>query len=236
MSNSSRSHRRRKRSNAGRVGLLATLAGVLGIVAVAVGIVVLQSGGDDDPVGTPAASASESTSPAGSGARSAPTTGPPLSLNTPEGYGYSVGAAKSGLDDKPLQRSTAPPAGTTYAYAEYVLTNTQQRPVLLDFPVDLFVPRLDVPAAARQRCMPQAGVAAGMCTLPNHSQILARLNGSASLLVQDGDTLMPPGASYLVRIATDLPVTTQLDPGDIRLYVWDARFTSDRKGIELAFP
>lgn len=240
MSNSHRSHRRRKKSNAGKLGLAGALTGVLGIGAVAVGFVLLQPG-DDKPKDQPGLTAEggDTSGQGGGGAAGTaktPKTGPTLSITTPEGYGYALGAASSGTDDKPLPRSTPPPTGTTYAYVDYVLTNSQQRAVLLDFPADLFVPKEQVPEAERERCMPQPGVPDSMCTLPNHSAVTARLNGSKPPTIQDGDTLMPSGASYLVRVATDLPVNSGVGASDIKLYVWNARFTSDRKGIEITLP
>ncbi|HEX2314477.1 MAG TPA: hypothetical protein VHJ17_12110 [Thermomonospora sp.] len=235
MSNSHRSHRRRRKSNAGRLGLAGALTGVLGVGAVVAGYVALQP--DSETKGTPRAGNETVTGTAGAVRPSdAPSTGPTLSITTPEGYGYSLGATRSGTADRPLSRSTPAPSGTTYAYAEYVLTNTQQQPALLDYPADLFLPRAHVPASARSRCMPQPGVPRDMCTLPNHSQVVRRLGGSAAPIVQDGDTLMPPGASYLVRVATDLPVDPGVDDADIRLFVWNARFTSDLKGVEVELP
>ncbi|REE99274.1 hypothetical protein [Thermomonospora umbrina] len=240
MSNSHRSHRRRKKSNAGRLGLAGALTGVLGIGAVAAGYLALKP--DDSAPQSPPGVNSRTGTGAGAGTggavgtADAPSTGPTLSVTTPEGYGYSLGAAESGTDDRPLTRSTPPPSGGTYAYAEYVLTNTQHQPVLLDFPADIFVPTEHVPSSARQRCMPQPGVPEDMCTLPNHSEVRKRLNGSGPPITQDGDTLMPAGASYLVRVATDLPVDPGVADGDVRLFVWNARFTSDLKGIEVELP
>ena len=48
--------------------------------------------------------------------------------------------------------------------------------------------------------------------------------------------MIPAGASYVVRIASELPVKDGVSAKDLRLFVWNARYTSDRKGIELAFP
>ncbi|MFI0444668.1 hypothetical protein [Actinomadura sp. 6N118] len=236
MSNSYHSHRRRKKSSAGKVGLAGALTGAAGIAAVAAGILVIRpvlSPGDDGAADRPPALSSQGNAP---GATPAPKVGPALSITTPEGYAYSLAAAKTGVDSKPLSDSTPAPAGSTYAYAEYVITNTQKRPVLLDFPADIFLPRGEVPRAAQERCMPQAGVPQHMCTLPNRSKVTARLNGSQAPIEDAGDTLIPVGASYLVRVATDLSVSESLDTQDIKLYVWNARYTSDRKGIELAFP
>ncbi|QXJ25043.1 hypothetical protein AGRA3207_006480 [Actinomadura graeca] len=230
-----RSHRRRKRG-AGRLGLAGALTGIVGIAAVAAGIMYLRadpgpSGGTDRP---------SQTAQRDTGARiptgDAPQTGPPLSITTPEGYGYNLAAVMAGTSTRPLGATQAPPPGTTYAYADYVLTNSQRRPVLLDFPADLFMPRAQVPSSAQERCMPQAGVPDEWCTLPNHSSITARVGGARAPVDEDGTTMIPAGASYVVRIASELPVKDNLSSDDLRLYVWNARFTSDRKGIGLAFP
>lgn len=231
-----RSHRRRKKSSAGRLGLAGALTGAVGIAAVAGGIVILRPGGD---------SAEEPTRPASAGQGEAvprgpsvpePKTGPPVNFTTPEGYGYSLAAVKAGTDARPLGATKPPPSGTTYAYADYVLTNSQRRPVLLDYPADLFVMKAQVPASVQERCMPQPGIPDDMCTLPNHSKITARVGESKPPVDENGSKMIPAGASYVVRIATDLPVNDDLSADGLRLYVWNARFTSDRKGIRLAFP
>ncbi|WP_067830726.1 hypothetical protein [Actinomadura kijaniata] len=235
MSNSYRSHRRRKKSKAGRLGLAGALTGAVGIAAVAAGIVLMRP--DDRRTGTAIGQAGggEAATPS---ATAAPPTGPVLSLTTPEGYGYGLAAVKAGTDEKPLATSEATADGKTFAYADYVLTNTGRRPALLPnvSAADLFVPASQVPDGAKERCMPQAGVPSHMCTLPNHSKVLARLDGSRPPFRDGADTMIPGGASYLVRVATDLPVKDGLEAGDIRLYVWDARYTPERKGIEVAFP
>ncbi|MFD0686579.1 hypothetical protein [Actinomadura fibrosa] len=235
-SNRYHSHRRRKSSGAGRLGLAGALTGAVGIAAVAAGIVYLRPGaGDGDRTARPSL-ASQGDAGAAVATTAAPKAGPPLNFTTPEGYGYSLAAVRAGTDRHPLGPTEAPPSGTSYAYADYILTNNQRRPVLLDYPADLFMPRSRVPASARERCMPQAGIPAGMCTLPNHSKVTARLDGSKPPFDDAGDTMMPAGASYVVRIASDLPVEDGVSAKDLRLYVWNARFTSDRKGIELALP
>ncbi|TDD31258.1 hypothetical protein E1287_27035 [Actinomadura sp. KC06] len=232
-----RSHRRKKKSNAGRLGLAGALAGAVGIAAVAAGIVVLRP--DGDPGEGPAKPASAGQG-GGAGTQGpsvpAPKAGPPVGFMTPEGYGYSLAAVKAGTDERPLGATAAPPSGTTYAYADYVLTNSQRRPVLLDYPADLFLPKARVPSSMRERCMPQPGIPDDMCTLPNHSKITARVGGAKAPLDENGSTMIPAGASYVVRIATELPVNDDVSAGDLRLYVWNARFTNDRKGIQLAFP
>lgn len=232
-----RSHRRSKKSNAGRLGLAGAVTGAVGIAAVAATIVILRPGGDDAArqSGEPTLASQGGTGGQGPSVP-APKTGPPVNFTTPEGYGYSLAAVKAGTDRQPLGATKAPPSGTTYAYADYVLTNSQRRPVLLDYPADLFMPKAQVPSSMRDRCMPQPGIPDDMCTLPNHSEITARVDGAKAPIDENGTKMIPAGASYVVRIATDLPVNDDLSAGGLRLYVWNARYTSDRKGIELAFP
>ena len=231
-----RSHRRRRKRGAAKVGFAGALVGVLGVAAIAAGIVVFRPdpGGSGDAGGGRSA---EGGAGAALPAVGAPRTGPVLSVTTPEGYGYGLAAVKAGVDARPLPDSPALTGkGLTYAYAEYVLTNNHTRPALLDFPADLFMPRSQVPESAVDRCMPQPGIPEDMCTLPNRSQVVARVKGSKPPVKDSGDTLIPGGATYVVRIAADLPVKDGIKPEELKLYVWNARFTSDRKGIELAFP
>lgn len=231
-----RSHRRRKKTSAGRLGLAGALTGAVGIAAVAAGIVILRPGGDGVEETAQPTLASQGDSGSAGSAVPAPAAGPPVNFTTPEGYGYSLAAVKAGTARQPLGPTEAPPSGTTYAYADYILTNTQRRPVLLDYPGDLFMPKSQIPAAARDRCMPQAGIPSDMCTLPNHTKITARIDGAKAPIDDNGSAMMPAGASYVVRIASDLPVNDDLSADDLRLYVWNARYTSDRKGIQLTFP
>ena len=132
---------------------------------------------------------------------------------------------------------TAPPSGSTYAYIDYVLTNTGTKPALLadPYPGDLFLPKSLVPAADQDRCMPQPGVKDGYCTLPNDSKIIAYLNGSTPPVTQNGSQFMPVGASYLVRVATNVPVSTTVKRSDLSLYVWQAVYIPDRKAVAVPF-
>lgn len=231
-----RTNHRRKKRNAGRLGLAGALAGALGIAAVAAAIVVIRPGDDlGGEAGRPTLAGQGSMAPDRPSVP-APKTGPPIGFTTPEGYGYTLAAVKAGTAAEPLGATEPPPSGTTYAYADYVLTNSQRRPVLLDYPADLFMPKAQVPASAQERCMPQAGIPDDMCTLPNHTEITARVDGAKPPIDENGTMMIPAGASYVVRIASDLPVNEDLSDGDLRLYVWNARYTSDRKGIRLAFP
>ncbi|TNY35023.1 hypothetical protein [Thermomonospora catenispora] len=232
MSGNHRSHRRKK-SNAGRIGLAGALAGVLGAGALVAGHLALRpDAGEEAPARPRKAVRDASLTVAPS-----PTTGPTLSVTTPEGYTYALGAVRTGVEDRPLSQSTPPPPGRTHAYGEYVLTNTMRRPILLDFPADLYLSRAHVPEELRDRCAPQAGVPDDLCTPPTHSEVVARLDGSEPPIEEDsGDRLMPPGASYLVRIATQMPMEEGIADGTVRLYVWHARFTADRRGIEVRLP
>lgn len=238
MQASHRSHRRRRKRSAGRLSLAGAATGVVGVVLVAVIIVVLRSTGSGganthvpNPDGAPAVNGGAV------GQVQTPRTGSRLHLITPDGFAYDVAAVRGGTNDRPLQTDTRPPqAGTTYAYIDYVLTNTQNQEDLLDFPADLFVRRTLVPANVRARCMPQPGVPGDMCTLPNHSSVIGYINSSKPPAEESGDQYMPPGASYLVRVATTQPVENALGPRDVRLYVWDARYISDRRAVEVPFP
>ena len=116
-----------------------------------------------------------------------------------------------------------------------MITNTGTDAELLDFPADLFVRRSLVPASARGRCMPQPGAPDGMCTLPDHTDVVNTL-GFAPPRTEDEDQYIPAGASYLVRVATDMPVRTTVGRHDLRLYVWNPRFTPDRHAIEVPLP
>ncbi|SFN13408.1 MULTISPECIES: hypothetical protein [Actinomadura] len=230
-----RSHRRRRKSHSGRLGLAGALTGAVGIAAVAGAIVYLRPGTGERESTEPALASQGGAGRQGTSVP-APKAGPPVNFTTPEGYGYSLAAVKAGTNRQPLGATEAPPSGTTYAYADYILTNNQRRPVLLDYPADLFMPKAQVPEDAQERCMPQAGIAADMCTLPNHSKITGLIDGSKAPVDDNGTAMMPAGASYVVRIASDLPVKEGLSADDLQVYVWNARYTSDRKGIRLAFP
>ncbi|MFI0354671.1 hypothetical protein [Actinomadura sp. 9N407] len=232
--NNPRSHRRHKKRGAGKLGIAGALGGAVAMAAVAAGIVIFRPPAGDET--TPPSSLSSQEGGQGSlPSTPAPAAGPVLSITTPEGYGYGLAAVKAGTDGRPPGGQAAP-AGTTYVYAEYILTNNQRRPALLDYPADLFMPLAQVPDSSRERCMPQPGIPEDMCTLPNTSKVTARVGGAKPPISEAGDTLIPAGASYLVRITSDFPVKDAIKPSDLKLFVWNARYTSDRKGIELAFP
>jgi hypothetical protein len=218
--------------------LAGAATGVAGVMLVAVVIVLLRSA---DSGGAGIQAPGDGGPPAVNGGLAGPArtpkTGQPLRLHTPEGFGYTVAAAHGAANDEPLPTGHTPlSSGTTYAYVDYVLSNTQGRPVLLDFPGDLFVRRDRVPATARRRCMPQPGVPGDMCTLPNHSAVIGYLDGSKPPIEDAGDRYIPPGASYLVRVATTMPVVKGLRQSGMRLFVWDARYISDRRAVEVPFP
>jgi hypothetical protein len=228
-------HRRTSKSNAARLGLAGAVAGAIAVGAIAASVVMLGPHGSDRDrpiVGTAGDAADGGAAPSGVPARipagTAAPAGPVLSVTTPDGYRYSMAAVAAGTRE--------PVAGSVRAYADYVLSNTQNRPILLDFPADLFIRRAMVPKTALGRCMPQPGVPGDMCTLPDQAQIVLRLRNSKEPIVNGADTFIPPGASYVVRVTTDLPVKKNAVRDDLRLYVWNVRFTTDRKAIEVAFP
>lgn len=227
------SHRRQKQArHTARLGMAGGVTGVLGVAVVAGGIVLIRAQGHQTEPTPRAMVARTSAEPA----PERPRTGARLDVTTPDGFSYSLAAAKAGTSDRPLASTrTAPPSGDTLAYADYVLTNTGTEPALLDFPADLFVKRSMVPASAQARCMPQPGAPADMCTLPDHTDVVNTL-GFARPKTQDDDQYIPAGASYLVRVATDLPVSTGTGAHDLGLYVWNPRFTPDRRAVEVPLP
>ena len=242
MAPSHHSHRRKKQTrHAARLGMAGGVTGVLGVGAVAGLIVVVRAHGGTEPPPRPVAVRTSATSVKGAlsgGVRSLSElkTGDALDVSTPDGFTYSLAAVKAGTSDRPLASTkTAPPDGATLGYVDYVITNTGTQPALLDFPADLFVKRALVPGTARDRCMPQPGAPEDMCTLPDHTDVVNTL-GFAPPRTQDEDQYIPPGASYLVRVATDLPVVTSTGSRDLRLYVWNPRFAPDRHAIEVPIP
>lgn len=236
MTASHHSHRRRRTRSAARLALAGGATGVIGVTAVAALIAVLRVHGHrDEPAPRQVA--------AGAGAShgtalSRLKTGTELDLTTPDGYTYAIAAVRAGTADRPLHDSrTPPPAGATLAYIDYVITNTGTQPALLDFPADLFVRRSALPAsvAAGGRCMPQPGAPADFCTLPDHTDVVNTL-GYPPPPTQEGDQYIPPGAGYLVRVATDLPVNASIRPEDMALYVWNPRFVADRRAVLVPLP
>lgn len=236
MTDSHQSHRHTTSGRAARYGIAGGATAILGVVAVAALIMVLRPQGDGArPTPRPAAARSGG-SPTHPVVR--PRTGATLHLTTPDGYTYAVAAADAGTAAHPLYDShTPPPAGTTLAYMDYVITNTGTQPALLDFPADLFVRRSALPAsvAAGGRCMAQPGVPADLCMLPDHTDVVNTL-GYPPPRSQDGDQYIPPGAGYLVRVATDLPVNAGARTGDMALYVWNPRFAADRRALLVPLP
>lgn len=239
------SHRRQKQArHAARLGIAGGVTGVLGVGAVAGLIVVVRAHGDRaEPsprtvaARTSATTAGRNTS-SGGGVRnlSQLKTGAELDVSTPDGFSYSLAAVKAGTSDRPLASTKSPPPnGTTLGYVDYVITNTGSAPALLDFPADLFVKRPLLAAASKNRCMPQPGAPEDMCTLPDHTDVVNTL-GFAPPRTEDEDQYIPAGASYLVRVATDLPVSTSVTSDDLGLYVWNSRFAPDRRAIQVPLP
>lgn len=231
-----RSHRRRtKARRAARLVIAGGAAGIVGVIAIAMLTVVLRNHlGAGAGKRETAASSSASAGLGLIGLR----TGDKLSLTTPDGFTYDVAGVKAATSDHPLSTSrTPPPAGATLAYADYVITNTGTQPALLDFPADLFVRRSKLPPSVRaaNRCMPQPGAPADMCTLPDHTDVVNTL-GFAPPTSSDGDQYIPAGATYLLRVATDMGVSEGAGPGDLGLYVWNPRFVPDRKAVKVPLP
>lgn len=228
--------RRRRKSGAGRIGLAGGLAGAMGIGAVAVLIVVFRHDGAGHT--TDVQIGSSSSQAGGAPQVPAPRTGAVLSLATPDGFTYGLGAIQGGTTVQPLAKGgTPPPSGTAFAYADYIFVNTGGKPALLDFTAaDLFVKKARVADSAQARCMPQPGTPDDMCTLPNSAAVISYVDGSKPPTVQAGDQYMPPGAKYRIRVETTLPVLPGTTQADMSVYVWQARFIANRQAVQAAFP
>jgi hypothetical protein len=240
-------HRRRKqRRSAARLGIAGGVTGVLGVAAAAGFILVIRTHDQaSEPTPRPMAVQTKAIRPQSSVRRGGTSgvhslsqlkTGAKLDVSTPEGFTYSLAAVRAGTAERPLATTrTPPPDGDTLGFVDYVITNTGTEAALLDFPADLFVRRALVPAAARGRCMPQPGVPADLCTLPDHTDVVNTL-GFAPPRTEDEDQYIPAGASYLVRVATDLPVRAGATRSDLGLYVWNPRFAPNRHALEVPLP
>jgi hypothetical protein len=244
MAPSHHSHRRQKQTrHAAPLGISGGVTGVLGVGAVAGLIVVVRAHGDHTAptprtvaVRTSATTVNRALSGGGVRSLAQLKTGTKLDVSTPDGFSYSLAAVKAGTSDRPLASTkTAPPNGATLGYIDYVITNTGTAPALLDFPADLFVKRSLTAGTGKNRCMPQPGAPADMCTLPDHTDVVNTL-GFPPPRTEDDDQYIPAGASYLVRVATDLPVSTSTGTHDLGLYVWNPRFTPDRRAVEVPIP
>ncbi|PKK14498.1 MAG: hypothetical protein BUE48_009665 [Thermomonospora sp. CIF 1] len=165
-----------------------------------------------------------------------PATGRPVTVTTAEGHRYTVAAVRGAVDPAPLPGVQVPPPGKGYAFIDYVLTNPQHHPILLDFPPYVFLRRSVVPPDFASRCVKRIGAPPELCDPPGRSQVIARLRGSADLIRQDADTYLAPGASYLVRAMADPPVPDSADHRDMGLFIWEVRFTGDRRSRHAPFP
>src|SRR4051812_47168928 len=93
-----RSHRLTKKRNAGKLGLAGAVTGVAGVAVIAMAIVILRP--DAGGGGVDAHATWQGGAPVVEGRVRPPKTGATLSLRTPDGFGYSVGAARGGTDDR----------------------------------------------------------------------------------------------------------------------------------------
>ncbi|RAY11424.1 hypothetical protein DPM19_30875 [Actinomadura craniellae] len=172
--------------------------------------------------------------PAGPGL---PVTGPAVEAAASGVPTYRLAAVGGGGDGgSDAMGQPTPPVGTVYAYAEYVLTNLQQREVPLEYPADIFVTRGLVPAWDQNRCLTQPGVPIDVCVLPAQNRVVKALNGTGAPEPRGGEFFLAPGASYLVRVATEVPVSKGLTPRDMKLYVWEKAFIADQLPKPMPFP
>jgi hypothetical protein len=210
------------------------LGAVAGLVALAAGGVLMWPRGLGLDAG-----AGPRTEPGSSAEPNAPLprSGSAVDVGTADGSRYRIAAVDGGIDEGgAAPQQSSPPAGSKYAYVEYVLTNPSKERVLLDFPGDVFLDRNLVQERARGRCMWQAGVPEDMCTPPTRSEIVRRLAGRALVAGDGGDKYLPPGASYLVRATVEVPVSDRIKRDDLRLYIWKQLYMADRLAKQAPFP
>ncbi|TDD69743.1 hypothetical protein [Actinomadura rubrisoli] len=233
-SREARKRARRARRAGRRRGLVAV--GVFVLAALVTAGLVLTSGSKDGGDGGDGGAAAGG-GPPGAAAGRLPRSGAPIEVGTADGAKYRIAAVTGGVSDGVMTSvQSSPPAGTSFAYVEYVLTNPTRQKVLLDFPGDVFVKRDLVTPQARGRCMPQAGVPEDMCTPPTKSDVVRRLAGGGLIAGDGGDKYMPPGASYLVRATVDVPVERRLTRADVGLYVWKQLYMADQLAKQAPFP
>ena len=211
--------RARKRNGTARAGMLllaGALVGVLGLGAV----MAWPSGGGEkpEPGRTVMGTGTVTTSVM-------PELGPLMELRSTDGYGYTIAAVEGGTEET---------GGEKYAYIDYMLANTQQQPVPLEYPGDLFLDRDKAPEGVP--CADQPGAPSERCTVENTTTVKAVLGESDPLVLVDGEEHMAAGSSYLLRVRTKDPVSGDVSSEDLGLYVWQVRFIADRKARHVAFP
>ncbi|MEO5874490.1 MAG: serine/threonine-protein kinase [Streptosporangiaceae bacterium] len=203
------------------------VAGAVATLLVAVlGIFLLRPSSDDgeqDPQG----GASQAVQTDGATPTVKPPVGTPISLTSTANVSYTIQAVEGGVESR---------EGQKYAYIDYVLSNPLTRPVPLEKPGDLFLDKDQVTEGTRS--MVQPGAADGMVTTGNDTRIVARIEGSGPVFQdQDGQDMMAAAGSYMLRIQTTDPVRSTLDPDkDLKLYVWQPIFVTDRKARLIPFP
>jgi hypothetical protein len=231
------SHRIQRRRQQRRSRRLTIGAGVLGIVVVAVVLALLRTGGGEDETLDQAGAAPQGgRSVALPRAERPAAAGRPLTVRTAEGYTYRLEGVSAGTSPDALPGAVPTSPTQTYAYADYILTNAGRAPALLEYPADIFLRRTLVPAQVRARCVPISG-AAGSCTLPSDSRLVARLgNSPAPTSDAAGDAYRPPGGSYLVRAVINTAVSGDVSAEDLGLYVWQVRYNGARLAKPVRFP
>jgi serine/threonine protein kinase len=156
-----------------------------------------------------------------------PPVGTSVSLLSTAGVSYTIQAVKGGVEERDGQK---------YAYADYVLANPLAQPVPLEEPADLFIRKDQITDGTRN--MTQPGAESDLVTTNNDTKIIARIEGTAPVFQdKDGQDMMAASGAYLLRIITTDPVKSSLDPAkDLKLYVWQPIFFSDRKAHLIPFP
>lgn len=167
-----------------------------------------------------------------------PVMGTVLNYKTPEGFAYSAQAVAAGSSAAPLPLFVKPPGGSTYAYADYVLTNSTSKPEPLDFPAALLIRRSATTPDMREHCVPLRIGPQDRCSPVLTSKVLARLGDSPVPSIDpDGDVMLPPAGSYLIRVVANTAVIDTLKPDDLSLFLWGVRYlVAKPRPWQLPFP
>jgi hypothetical protein len=219
-----------QRGRGGRSGLIAAGLAAAAVAAIVTCAVVLLPGRDEQGV------EAQTQTETATAAAALPPSGTPIEVATTDGSRYRLATVRGGTDDGAQGAQSPAPAGTSYAFIEYVLTNSGSQPSLLDFPGDVFLDRKLVVRSAQGRCVWQPGVPESMCTPPVRSTIVRRLGGGDLQNGDGGDRYLPPGSSFLVRAVVEVPVRERTKQSDLRLYVWKQLYMADQLAKEAPFP
>jgi hypothetical protein len=200
--------RAERRQKANRRFLMVA-AGVVSLVAVLVAAVVLwPEEKQTPPAPAPIAPVAEVK------------TGQPLEATSIDGVSFRFAGVRPVVDGRSVG-------------AEYTVTNVGTQEALFEMPVDLFVRNDRLPEGTPCN---HHGAPSGSCSPRNKSSVVGPVGTSPQLRKEGADLYMPPGASYLVRVTTVVPMELGVSAGDVSLTLWSSRFYRDQVGRPVPFP